>query len=140
MKVTIDFPDFWTQEQIDLWVEKYVWPTGKPTWPTGVKVVKEINDETIFDKIRQWAKDRGIYTSGDPKTQVIKLYEEAGELSRAILKKDQVEILDGIGDCVVVLTNLAHLTGFTIEECIQAAYDIIKKRQGNMENGTFVKK
>ena len=40
---------------------------------------------------------------------------------------------------VVVLTNLAHLEGLTIEQCIGSAYDVISKRQGKMVNGTFVK-
>ena len=41
---------------------------------------------------------------------------------------------------VVVLTNLAHLGGTTIEECIDSAYNEIKNRKGKMVNGTFVKK
>ena len=92
-----------------------------------------------FDKIRDWAEDKGIYTKGDPKTQYIKLMEEAGETGRAILKQDDAEIKDGIGDMVVVLTNLAELCGFTIEECVESAYDVISKRTGKMNNGTFVK-
>ena len=40
---------------------------------------------------------------------------------------------------VVVLTNLAHLEGFTIEDCIDAAYTEIATRKGSMVNGTFVK-
>ena len=48
-------------------------------------------------------------------------------------------IVDAIGDIVVVLTNLAHLEGFKIEECIESAYEVINKRTGKMENGTFVK-
>jgi hypothetical protein len=44
-----------------------------------------------------------------------------------------------IGDCVVVLTNLAALKGYTIEECINSAYSVIAKRTGKMVNGTFVK-
>ena len=92
-----------------------------------------------FDKIRDWAEDRGIYTNGDPKTQYIKLMEEAGEVGRAILKQDKPEIKDGIGDMVVVLTNLAELCDMTIEECVESAYDVISKRTGKMKNGTFVK-
>ena len=65
--------------------------------------------------------------------------EEAGETGRAILKQDYPEIKDGIGDMVVVLTNLAELCGFTIEECVESAYDVISKRTGKMNNGTFVK-
>ena len=94
---------------------------------------------TMFDLIRFWAKDKGIYKKGDPKTQYIKLMEETGELGRAILKNDTDQIIDGIGDAVVVLTNLAELCGTTIEECIQEAYNVISKRKGKMINGTFVK-
>ena len=92
-----------------------------------------------FDLIREWAEHRGIYDEGDQKTQYVKLMEEAGEVGRAILKDDLPEIKDGIGDMVVVLTNLAELSGLTIEECIESAYDTIAKRKGKMINGTFVK-
>ena len=99
----------------------------------------EDNVVFYFDMIRDWAEDKGIYESGDPKTQYIKLMEEAGEVGRAILKEDLPEIKDGIGDMVVVLTNLAELCGLTIEECVESAYDVISKRTGKMKNGTFVK-
>ena len=92
-----------------------------------------------FQLIRDWAGERGLYTKGDKKTQFCKLMEEAGELGRAILKEDQPEIIDAIGDMVVVLTNMAHLSGTTIEECIDTAYEVISKRTGKMVNGTFVK-
>ena len=93
-----------------------------------------------FQLIRDWAGERGLYTKGDTKTQFCKLMEEGGELGRAILKNDQEEFVDAIGDMVVVLTNLAHLGGTTIEECIDSAYNEIKNRKGKMVNGTFVKK
>lgn len=96
-------------------------------------------DYPLFDCIRAWAKERGLYAKGDPKTQYIKLMEETGEIGRALLKEDTNEIVDGIGDAVVVLTNLAELVGVPIEECIQSAYDVISKRTGKMVNGTFVK-
>ena len=92
-----------------------------------------------FDKIRLWARDRGLYDDGDAKTQALKLVEEVGETCKAILKKDEPEIIDGIGDCVVVLVNLAELTGTPIEKCIDAAYNEIKSRTGKMSNGTFKK-
>jgi len=93
----------------------------------------------VFDLIRQWAEERGIYKKGDVRTQYVKLMEEAGELAQAILKNDNLEIMDAIGDMVVVLTNLAHLRNLQIEECITSAYDVISKRKGKMVNGTFVK-
>lgn len=93
----------------------------------------------VYDLIRSWANDKGIYKSGDSKTQYVKLMEEAGELARAILKRDKPEIKDAIGDMIVVLTNLAYLEGFEVEDCVTSAYDVIKNRKGKMENGTFVK-
>ena len=92
-----------------------------------------------FDLIRFWAKDRGLYENGDTKTQALKLVEEVGETCRAILKEDYEEVVDGIGDCVVVLTNLAELHGVSIVECIEKAYNEIKNRKGKMANGTYVK-
>ena len=105
----------------------------------GEDVSCECMNPTHFDLIREWAEKRGLYNNGDPKTQTLKLMEEAGEICRAVLKKDEPEIIDGIGDCVVVLTNLAHLCDTSIEECIEAAYNEIKDRTGKMDNGTFVK-
>ena len=116
------------------------YPRTGGLFPTGMKEQNgEILNPTHFDLIRQWAEKRGLYNQGDPKTQTLKLMEEAGEICRAVLKKDESEIIDGIGDCVVVLTNLAHLCDTSIEECIEAAYDEIKNRTGKMDNGTFKK-
>lgn len=106
-----------------------------------------------FQSIRDWASERGIYQKGDPKTQFLKLQEEVGELAKAILKNDEEEIVDAIGDCVVVLTNLCELCNMkkegynyvgeilqlNIEDCINSAYNVIKNRKGKMQNGTFIK-
>lgn len=92
-----------------------------------------------FDLIRFWAKDKGIYDKGNSPTQFLKLLEETGELANAMLKKNKPEIVDAIGDIVVVLTNLAELEGLKIEDCIDTAYNVIAKRKGKMINGTFVK-
>jgi len=101
--------------------------------------IKTKVEGNIYNLIRQWASERGIYTSGDSKTQCLKLQEEVGELSSAILKNNKQEIIDAIGDCVVVLTNLAVMKNLNIEDCIESAYNEIKNRKGSMQNGTFVK-
>jgi len=106
---------------------------------TGEKEILTKCSRCIFDEIRLWATERGIYQKGDVKTQYVKLQEEAGEVARAIIKNDPAELKDGIGDMVVVLTNLAHLAGMKIEDCMQSAYDVISKRKGSMINGSFVK-
>ena len=99
----------------------------------------KVTGATVFDSIRDWADKRGIYDSGDTKTQFVKLMEEIGELGQAILKDDEAEFIDAIGDSVVVLTNLAKLGGHDIERCIESAYSEISARSGSMVNGTFVK-
>jgi NTP pyrophosphatase (non-canonical NTP hydrolase) len=96
-------------------------------------------DIPIFDLIRYWANERGIYEKGNSHTQYVKLQEEAGELAKALLNNDKAEIKDAIGDIVVVLTNLAHLENLEIEDCVDAAYKEISNRTGKMINGTFVK-
>ena len=111
--------------------EAYFNPKHNPdVKPTG---------HAIFDLIRNWAAVRGIYEGGNSHTQYVKLQEEAGELAKALLINDKPEIVDAIGDMVVVLTNLAYLEGFNIEDCIDTAYSEIAARQGKMINGTFVK-
>jgi NTP pyrophosphatase (non-canonical NTP hydrolase) len=97
------------------------------------------NNVKEFEQIRDWARARNLYEGGDPKTQALKLVEEVGETCRAILKSDEPEIKDGLGDCVVVLVNLAELCGYSLEECLEAAYTEISARTGRMINGTFVK-
>ena len=119
-----------------------------------------------FELIREWAENKGIYAKGDVKTQYVKLQEEAGELAKAIMNDDYDEFVDAIGDCIVVLTNLAELgnkhfdtqeeyyedvagdggskmhfpsTIITVEGCVESAYNEIKDRTGKMKDGTFVK-
>ena len=103
------------------------------------KKKKKKKNQNIYDLIRAWATEKGIYKTGDSRTQYVKLMEEAGELAQALLKNDETEVIDAIGDMVVVLTNLAKLRGHDIEACVASAYGVIKDRQGKMINGTFVK-
>ena len=126
-----------TDERFDLIRD---WPAHTPDVDTLLMMANnEAKTDERFDLIRDWAAVRGIYDNGDNKTQYVKLMEEAGELAKALLKNDKPEVIDAIGDMVVVLTNLAHLEGLDIEYCIDSAYKEIANRQGKMINGTFVK-
>lgn len=89
--------------------------------------------------IEQWAKDKGILDKATPMKQAMKTQEELTELCNAILDDDKEEIKDAIGDIVVTLIIQAKMQGMTIEECLNAAYDVISKRTGKMVNGQFVK-
>ena len=65
--------------------------------------------------------------------------EEAGEICRAVLKNDESEIIDGIGDCVVVLTNLAELLDTSIVARSDIGYEkygrtLDEERKGDFKN------
>lgn len=95
-----------------------------------------LNELTIA--IEEWAKERGL-DNADPTKQMLKLYEEAGELSEGMAKGKDYAIIDGIGDMFVVLTILSNQLGFSIQECVQVAYNEIKDRKGKMIDGVYVK-
>ena len=92
-----------------------------------------------FEPIRDLAKERGIYEKGTLNGQFIKLIEEVNELKQGLENENDEEIIVAIGDCVVVLTNLANFIDVDIEYCINIAYKVIENRKGVMKNGTFEK-
>ncbi|TJY13972.1 hypothetical protein FCF12_11000, partial [Staphylococcus chromogenes] len=61
------------------------------------------------------------------------------EIAKAMSRSRVEELKDGIGDTVVTLIILAQQHGWTLEECLQYAYDEIKDRTGETRNGTFIK-
>lgn len=89
--------------------------------------------------IQNWAWDRNLIDGSTPNAQVLKLMEEVGELAGGICKDKADVIKDSIGDVFVVLTIIAAQMGWSIEECVQAAYAEIKDRKGRMVDGVFVK-
>jgi NTP pyrophosphatase (non-canonical NTP hydrolase) len=95
---------------------------------------------TTTDKIREWHNERLITVNGNTETQLLKLMEELGELTAAVIRNDKNEVMDAIGDMYVVLVAVAELEGTKIEECIDSAYDEIKDRRGYLnEQGVFIK-
>lgn len=93
----------------------------------------------MFEQIRSWANDRNIIKGATPQAQMLKLSEEVGELAGSIARGKLDGVIDGIGDCVVVLTILAAQHNVNIEGCIAAAYDEIRHRKGFMKDGVFIK-
>lgn len=94
--------------------------------------------EGIFPLIRQWARDRGL-EKADPTKQMLKLMEETGELAEGMAKSREAQVVDSIGDIIVVLTVLCLQLGLTPEYCLDLAYQEIKDRKGKMLNGVYVK-
>lgn len=99
---------------------------------------EETETENITELIKKWAVDRNV-VSGDPKAQMVKLLEEAGELAEGINKDKRELVIDSIGDVYVVLVILCMQLGLDINDCITAAYKEIKDRKGKLVNGLFVK-
>jgi hypothetical protein len=95
--------------------------------------LKQLEELTI-----KWSEDRGIIKNSTPLTQFAKLVSEVGELADNVAKKRDVR--DDIGDCLVVLCNIAKMSGTDLTECWNIAYQDIKDRKGYLnENGTFIK-
>ena len=102
------------------------------------KEEEEAAEMNTTELIKKWAKDRGL-DKADPKAQMVKLLEEAGELATGINKDKRELIIDSIGDVYVVLVILCMQLGLDINDCIKAAYEEIKDRRGELVNGLFVK-
>ena len=115
-----------------------------------------INMNELIDKTRQWFHDKGIIANSNPLKQLWKTQEELTETRDAVVRYEHLktldvddiedllieqyeEIKDGIGDTVVALIGVCEMYGFSLEECLQMAYDTISKRNGTMIDGIFVK-
>ena len=83
-------------------------------------------------------QERYLYPD-EHNAQVLKLMEEVGELAKAVAYHDAQGLMDGIGDCAVVLIILAAQNGLTFGECLDHAWDEIKGRTVKLEDGLFKK-
>ena len=97
-----------------------------------------MNLDDLVTKCTEWSRDRKILENGNTKAQFMKLTEEMGELAASLVRGNPVK--DDIGDMIVVLNNLALLSGTTLKECLRIAYLDIKDRRGYMNPaGVFIK-
>lgn len=92
----------------------------------------------LTKKVEQWAMARDLHTA-DPYKQMLKLFEEVGELASSLARGDKEGAKDDLGDIQVVVDVLSMQLGTTSKECKQIAYDEIKYRKGKMVNGVYVK-
>jgi NTP pyrophosphatase (non-canonical NTP hydrolase) len=126
---------------------------------------KSMNYEELSALVLQWGEDKGIFAKSTPLRQLDKTQEELDETKEALqklaslagqeilseelltddpdtldLEEDALaEAKDGIGDMLVTIILLAKMIDMNSVDCLQAAYDVIKKRTGKMVNGQFVK-
>ena len=95
-------------------------------------------DELIL-QVGNWAYDKGLVKRENAPKQMLKVLEEVGETAGALLKDNEEELKDGIGDSFVTLIILAEQLGYTPQECLEAAWEEIKNRKGVTKDGVFVK-
>ncbi len=91
----------------------------------------------LINKVVEWHEDRNLIEGASDKDQVLKLVQEVGELSDSVCKQQDVK--DDIGDCLVILINIAARNSTNLQECLEVAYDDIKDRKGKMVDGIFIK-
>ena len=65
--------------------------------------------KSLIEKVEQWHWDRNLIDGATDKDQVLKLIQEVGELSDNVCK--QQDVADDIGDCLVILINIAVRNG-----------------------------
>ena len=101
--------------------------------------MKSFEDSTHM--VVGWAAGKGIFTNSDPLTQLKKTDEELQEvrweLNEANVNIDNLRL--EYGDVLVTLIIQMAMLGLTPNECLEAAYNKISKRKGEMRNGVFVK-
>ena len=91
----------------------------------------------LIEKVNKWFDDRNLIEGSSDKDQILKLMQELGELSDHACKGE--DIRDDLGDMLVVMLNIMKRNNYSINECLQIAYDDIKDRKGKMVDGIFVK-
>ena len=67
--------------------------------------------EELINLVNEWAKDKGIHDKGNFFTQIMKTYEEIGEIVESLDKNDKEALSDGIGDSIVTLINASWFLG-----------------------------
>jgi NTP pyrophosphatase (non-canonical NTP hydrolase) len=92
--------------------------------------------------VLRWATERGIFSHDNGSNAIHqwnKLDEEHHELAVAIHDKKLPDIIDALGDMLVVMTMIAEFHNVSLTKCYEVAYEEIKDRKGKMINGLFVK-
>ena len=102
------------------------------------KLTETLDLTQLTARIQGWAIDRNLHTADHVK-QALKLGEEFGELCQGIVKGNEEQIKDSLGDMMVVMVILSMQLGLEIEDCVYHAYDEIKDRRGKLVDGVFIK-
>lgn len=90
--------------------------------------------------IIRWAEARRIIPNSTPQAQLLKAFEEMGELASGVGKKNREATIDAVGDVMVCLINMCALLDIDLVRCMEHAYEQIKDRKGTLTpEGIFIK-
>jgi len=99
--------------------------------------------------VAKWHSDRDLIEWSTDNVQGHKLLEEVKELLEDINHNlaatndpkyyKKVDLRDELGDCLVVLINIATRNNFNLYEALEYSFAKIKDRKGKMVDGLFVK-
>ena len=91
----------------------------------------------LENNIIKVAKGWGLYENCEVQDQFDKLQEEIEEVWEALGTGTETDVQLELGDVYVVMVNIAHKLGYSLERCGHMAYEKIKTRTGKMINGKF---
>lgn len=104
------------------------------------KQVRETSMLTACDKNYQvdteWREEEQPKSLENLKELVIMLNRD---LHCLIMSIDFSNVTDEVKHCVDCLSRIAEINGYSLQECVQIAYNDIKDRKGIMSNGVFIK-
>jgi NTP pyrophosphatase (non-canonical NTP hydrolase) len=92
----------------------------------------------LAENIQIWSESRNL-NKQDPTKQLVKMQEELGELSQGFLKEKLAQVIDSLGDLLVVIIIFCQQENLEVAEVLQCAWDQIKDRHGKIVDGTYVK-
>jgi hypothetical protein len=70
--------------------------------------------QDLINKVVQWGNDRNLNAPENLKAQTMKLVSEFGEIGLALAQNDEAEVIDGIGDTIVVAIIIGQQIGFPL--------------------------
>ena len=91
----------------------------------------------LITNVQRWSIDRGL-DKADSKKQMLKLYEEFGELASGLAKGNKEVVKDSIGDVVVVLIILAHQQGVKLISDFELSHENISKENVVLEASEYI--
>ena len=87
----------------------------------------------------EWGEKRDLIKPENSNRQMLKVFEEIGELASGLARNNRTDIIDAIGDSFVTLIILSAQMDLDVELCLNSAYNEISNRKGKTVNGVFLK-